>query len=199
MPALIILLFVLLTGCSPSVPKLPKLAQDSVILAFGDSLTYGTGATEETSYPAVLQSLIGITVTRSGVPGETTAESLVRLPDVLDENTPKLMLLCIGGNDFLRGMSERVAADNIRSMIRLAKEKGADVILIGVPKFGFTLSPPDFYQKIADEFHIPYESDVMQHILINKALKADAVHPNAKGYRVFAEAIAALLKKSGAT
>lgn len=185
-------------GCGPSVPKLTPLPQDGVILAFGDSLTYGTGAAEGASYPAVLQSLLVRTVIRSGVPGETTAESLLRLPEVLDEYTPKLMVLCIGGNDFLRMMSEKIAADNIRSMIRLAKEKGVEVVLVGVPKFGFTLSPPEFYQKIAEEFQIPYESDVMHDILLNRDLKADEVHPNAKGYRLFAEAIAALLKRAGA-
>jgi len=169
-----------------------------VILAFGDSLTYGAGAAEGESYPAVLQGIIGRTVIRSGVPGEVTAESLARLPEVLEETNPRLMILCIGGNDFLRVMSERQAAENIRAMIRLAKEKGADVLLIGVPKFGITLSPPDFYPQIAEELHIPYEGGVMRQILLHPDLKSDEIHPNAKGYRRFAEAVAALLKKAKA-
>ena len=194
----LLLLLLFLTGCGPSVPKLPQLAQDAVILAFGDSITYGSGAGEGESYPSVLQSLLGRTVINSGVPGEITAESLARLPDVLDENNPKLMILCIGGNDFLRGMDERQAADNIRAMIRLANEKGAQVVLVGVPKFGIMLSPPEFYRKIAEEFHVPYEGDVMHKILLHRDLKADPVHPSANGYRLFAESIAELLKKSGA-
>ncbi len=194
----LLLLLLFLAGCGPSVPKLAHLPQDAAILAFGDSITYGTGAAEGADYPAVLQSLLGRTVIRSGVVGETTAESLARLPDVLDEHSPKLMILCIGGNDFLRGVGERQIADNIRAMIRLAREKGADVVLVGVPKFGLTISPPEFYRQIADEFHIPYEGEVMHKILLSRELKADEVHPNAQGYRVFAEAVAALLKKAGA-
>jgi lysophospholipase L1-like esterase len=187
-----------LTACGPSVPKLTPLAQDAVILAFGDSLTYGTGANMEESYPAVLQSLIGRTVIRSGVPGEITAESLERLPETLDEHTPKLMILCIGGNDFLRQLGEQQAADNIRAMIRLAKDKGVEVVLVGVPKFGLMIKPPEFYRQIADEFHIPYEDGIIHKILLSPDLKSDEIHPNAKGYHLFAESVAALLKKAGA-
>ena len=193
-----LLLLLLLVGCGTSVPKLGPLPQDAVILAFGDSLTYGTGANEEESYPAVLQGLVGRTVIRSGVPGEVTEESLARLPDVLAEYSPQLMILCIGGNDFLRQLSEQQAAENIRTMIRLAKEKGVDVVLVGVPKFGIMVSPPDFYKQIAAEFHIPYEGGIMHEILLSRELKSDGIHPNALGYRLFAEAVAALLKKAGA-
>jgi acyl-CoA thioesterase-1 len=192
------LLLLLLVGCGTSVPKLGLLPQDAVILAFGDSLTYGTGASAEESYPAVLQGILGRTVIRSGVPGEVTEESLVRLPEVLDEYSPKLLILCIGGNDFLRQLSEKQAAENIRAMIRLAKERGVDVVLVGVPKFGIMVSPPDFYKQIAEEFHIPYEGGIMHKILLSRELKSDGIHPNASGYRLFAEAVAALLKKAGA-
>jgi acyl-CoA thioesterase-1 len=193
-----LLLLLLLVGCGAGVPKLGLLPQDAVILAFGDSLTYGTGAAAEESYPAVLQGLLGRTVIRSGVPGEVTAESLARLPEVLDEHSPKLLILCIGGNDFLRQLSERQAAENIRAMVRLAKDRGVDVVLVGVPKFGIMVSPPDFYQQIAEEFHIPYEGGVLHEILLSRELKSDGIHPNASGYRLFAEAVAALLKKAGA-
>ena len=193
-----LLLVLLFTACGADHPKLPRLSQEAVVLAFGDSLTYGTGVAEQDSYPAVLQHLISRTVVRAGVPGEVTAAGLARLPDALDEHVPKLLILCHGGNDFLRNLGEQQAAANIRAMITLAKAKGVAVVLVGVPKAGLLLSPPEFYEEIAQEFGIPYEAATLSDILMSRALKSDTVHPNAQGYRKLAEALAGLLRESGA-
>ena len=193
---LLALLF-LATGCSQSV-KLAPLPADAVVLAFGDSLTYGTGASEDESYPAQLAKLAGRRVVREGVPGEVSAAGLGRLPGALDEHRPRLLLLCHGGNDFLRRLPKTEAAANVRAMIQLARSRGIDVVLIGTPEFGFLLSPPDFYAEIAKEFRIPYESGVLGTILRDSNLKADQVHPNAAGYRLMAQRVYELLKKSGA-
>jgi len=188
----------LLAGCGPSA-KLPPLAPGSVVLAFGDSLTYGTGATEEESYPAQLAKLSGWRVVREGVPGEVSASGLERLPAALDEHRPQLLLLCHGGNDFLRRLPKAQAAENVRAMVRMARERGVAVALIGTPDFGFTLSPAEFYGDIAKEFRIPYEGAVLSKILRDGSLKSDQVHPNALGYRLMAERIYELLRKAGAT
>ena len=187
----------LLAGCGKS-PQVSRLPADAMILAFGDSLTFGTGAREEESYPAQLERMIGRRVVRAGVPGELSAGGLARLPSQLDEHQPRLLILCEGGNDFLQQQSKEKAADNVRAMVRLAKGRGIDVLLIGTPEFGFTLSPPPFYATIAEEFRIPYENGVMSKILRDSSLKSDQVHPNAQGYRLIAERVAELLKKSGA-
>lgn len=199
----LLLIMLFLVGCGhpfADVPKLSPLPPDAVILAFGDSLTYGTGAGagEGESYPDVLQSLVRRTVIRSGVPGEVTADSLLRLPRVLDEHSPKLMVLCIGANDFLRQLGGQQAADNIRAMIRLARQKHVEVVLVGVPEYGVQTSPPEFYPQIAKEFNIPYEGTILREILLNRDLMTDLVHPNAMGYRLIATAVAVLLKKNGA-
>lgn len=99
----LILVLSAITACDGSTPKLPKLASTDVVLAFGDSLTYGTGADPSESYPVVLSRLIGRQVVAAGFPGEVTAGGLERLPDVLDDVKPRMMLLCMGGNDMLRG------------------------------------------------------------------------------------------------
>ncbi len=187
-----------MTGCDRSAPKLSRLPTDAVVLAFGDSLTFGTGALPEASYPAVLEKLVGRKVWSAGVPGELSAAGLARLPSALEYYQPKLLILCHGGNDLLRKSGEDQAAENLRAMIRLAKQSGADVMLIGVPKPGLFPSPPDFYANIAKEFGLPYEDVALKTIVRDNELKSDLVHPNAKGYAKLAQAIAALLKKSGA-
>lgn len=184
-------------GCGEKA-KLAPLRADAVVLAFGDSLTYGTGAKEEESYPAQLAQLIGRHVVGAGVPGEVSGDGLARLPSALDEHQPKLLVLCHGGNDFLRRQSKKQAADNVRAMIRLARERGIGVVLMGTPEPGFTVTPPEFYGEIASEFGIPYEGEVIGKILKDSGLKSDAIHPNAAGYRLMAERLAELLRKAGA-
>jgi lysophospholipase L1-like esterase len=190
-------LALLASGCGKP-DKLPPLAPDAVLLAFGDSLTYGTGANESESYPAHLEKLIGRRVVREGVPGEVSEAGLARLPAALDEHRPRLLLLCHGGNDFLQRLPKARAAENLRAMIRLAKSRGVDVLLIGTPEPGITVTAAAFYGEIAKEFRVPYEGEVLGKILKDNSLKSDQVHPNALGYRLMAERVGDLLRKSGA-
>jgi lysophospholipase L1-like esterase len=186
-----------LTACS-SQPTLPSLANDAVIVAFGDSLTFGTGSEPTESYPAVLEKMIGRRIVNAGIPGEVTGDGLLRLPEVLEREKPALLLLCHGGNDELRRLNQQQAANNIREMIRLAQKRNVAVVLIAVPAPGLSLSPASMYREIAKELSIPIEEEILSSILSNSSLKSDYIHPNAAGYQRLAEAIAALLKKKGA-
>jgi lysophospholipase L1-like esterase len=189
---------VLLAACGERTPALPRLDPGAVVLAFGDSLTYGTGAATPESYPAVLERLIGHKVVAAGVPGEVSASGLERLSEVLEQTQPKLLILCHGGNDFLRKLPEAQPAANVRAMVKLARDKGVDVVLVGVPKLGLTGSPAGFYADIAQEFRIPYEGGVLKSVLTDNELKSDWVHPNAKGYARIAQSLADLLKRAKA-
>lgn len=195
---LVALAALLVAACGPAVPKLPKLDAGAIVLAFGDSLTQGTGTTPQQAYPAALGRLISRQVVASGVPGETSAEGLRRLPGVLDEVNPQLLVLCHGGNDFLRKTGEAQAAENVRGMVRLAQARGIAVVLISTPKPGFGTSEVKFYEEIGAEFGIPVETGVLAEVLSSRSLKSDLVHPNAKGYALIAEAVAKLMKKAGA-
>jgi acyl-CoA thioesterase I len=188
----------LVAACHTGSPQLKELPPDAVVLAFGDSLTYGTGALPGQSYPAVLQKLISRTVINAGVPGETTAEGLARLPQYLDRYHPSLILLCLGANDMLQGLDEGAASEHLKEMIRLAEKQGAQVVLIGVPRPNLLVSTPEFYRQIAVEFSLPYLENTMRDVLKKNALKSDFIHPNAKGYRKLAEGFALFLRKSGA-
>ena len=187
-----------LAACGEKPPPLPKLGTGDVVLAFGDSLTYGTGAGTEEAYPNVLAKLLNRTVVGAGVPGETTADGLERLPAVLDEIKPRLMLLCMGGNDMLHKMDFAGIESNLRAMVQMAKARGIGVVLIGVPTPELFGGPPEFYGTLAKELSLPLENKVLQEVLFNHGLKSDPFHPNAKGYRRLAEAIAELLRRAGA-
>jgi lysophospholipase L1-like esterase len=192
------LMVIALAGCSKEAPRLPRLAAGDVIVAFGDSLTYGTGASAKESYPAVLAQLIGREVVSAGVPGELSAEGLARLPSVIEEYNPRLMIVCLGGNDMLRKINEAEIKENLRAIIAAARARDIAVVLIGVPKPALLAGAPEFYADLATEFGIPYEGEVVTSVLYRAQYKSDAIHPNAQGYRMIAEAIAELLRKSGA-
>jgi lysophospholipase L1-like esterase len=83
-------------------------------------------------------------------------------------------------------------------MVRLARSRGIDVLLVGTPEPGLAVSPPAFYSDIAAETRIPYEGKVISEVLRDAALKSDPIHPNAGGYRMIAERLAGVLRKSGA-
>lgn len=187
-----------LAGCGGSRTKLERLDSSAVILAFGDSLTFGTGAGPSEAYPAVLERSIGRKVVNAGVPGETSGQGLERLPDMLDEMKPGLLILCHGGNDFLQRLDDAKAASNVRAMIRLARSKGIPVLLLATPKPGLPPSIPKFYGELAAELAVPFEEAVIRTVLFDNSLKSDMVHPNGAGYARIAAAVEKVLKKAGA-
>lgn len=191
---LIWLLLALLTAGCDRTPKIAPLPANAVVLAFGDSLTHGNGAAPGEAYPEVLAGLLGRTVINAGVPGEVSAAGLARLPQLLEQYHPKLVILCHGGNDFLQRLDRAQTAANLAAMIELIRAAGADVVLVGVPEFGLILNPPDFYAETAKRFAIPYEAEIVSDLLGDRDFKSDTIHPNAAGYRRMAEAIFKLIK-----
>jgi acyl-CoA thioesterase-1 len=187
----------LLAACDRA-PTLPKLSPHDVILAFGDSLTHGTGASEETAYPAVLASLTGHTVINAGVPGDTTATGLQRLPAVLAEYKPRLVLLCLGGNDMLHQQPAAMTENNLRLLVQTIRASGAEVVLIGVPEPKLFGGAPDFYARVARDMKLPLEDDIFNDVLKDARLKSDPIHANAAGYHQVAERLDAFLRKTGA-
>lgn len=196
--AAILVVVLALAACGEKTPRLAPLGPNDVVLAFGDSLTYGTGAMAEQSYPAVLARIAGRQVVREGVPGETTAQAMNRLAGALETHKPRLVVLCLGGNDMLRKVDEGTIAANLREMIGRIRASGAAVVLLGVPKPALFGGAASFYADLAREFKVPYEGEVIPDVLKKPALKSDPIHPNAEGYRLIGEAVAALLKKAGA-
>ena len=191
-----ILCLLLLSACGGA--RLDPLAPGDRILAFGDSLTVGVGTGRDSAYPAVLQRMTRIEVINAGVSGETSAQGLRRLPAVLDEYQPDLVILCHGGNDFLRRQDTSATKANLAAMIDLMHARGIQVVLIGVPEPGIFLSSAKLYAELADQYDIPIDNDTMADLQGNASLKSDRVHLNAAGYQQFAEAVSTLLSNAGA-
>lgn len=196
---IIVMLFLGLIACNRQSPMLSKLPNDAVILAFGDSLTYGTGAASEHDYPSILAELTGREVINAGVPGEISSEGLQRLPELLDEYHPNLLILIEGGNDILRQIDAEQTRNNLKAMIDEAKQRNIAVVLMGVPKFGLVfLHSAEFYAELAQSEQVPVDLESLSTILASNVLKSDTVHPNDQGYRQLAENIFVLLQQQGA-
>jgi lysophospholipase L1-like esterase len=194
----VLALLLTLGGCGEPVPRLPALGPEAVILAFGDSLTRGTGAGPGEDYPSLLAGQSGLAVVNAGVPGEETAAGLARLPEVLADVAPDLVILTHGGNDLLRKRDPEGIKANLAAMVQQARESGAAVMLVGVPRPAIFLSTHPFYPDLAAELGVPLEPGALADILSDSGLRADPIHPNAAGYARLAEHLLQLLRETGA-
>lgn len=197
---IIVLVFTfLLQACSQTEPAYKKLSDNAVILAFGDSLTYGTGASAGNSYPAVLSQLSAHPVVNAGIPGEISQHGLKRLPQLLDKHQPELLVLIHGANDILRKLPLEKARSNLGAMITLAQQRNIQVLLLGVPSFNvLVLNSASFYQELATEHNVPIDLDTLSDVIADRSLKSDRVHPNDAGYAMMAENIYKRLLEEGA-
>ena len=189
----------LLAGCGRR--RFRKLVAGDAILAVSDSLTAGFGAPKGADYPAQLAQILGHKVINGGVSGDTSAQALARLPDLLVQK-PKLVVVSIGGNDFLQRQPESGTRENIRKMVADIRATGVPAVLVAIPHFttGVLLgmvSEHPLYAELANELDVPLLQGAWAEILGDKDLKSDAVHANAAGYRLFAEKLAGFLKKLG--
>lgn len=199
-PGILVLALLGLACAGGTAPRsLAPLASDATILAFGDSLTWGTGAPRQESYPAQLDRLLVQRVVGSGVPGETTGRGAQRLPGELERVRPDLLLLCLGGNDFLQRRDPARTAANLARMIEAARTRGVPVVLVGVPKPNLLLrGGADLYAELARRYALPLDNEVVADVLSQEELRADLFHPNARGYARIAEAVRTLLEDAGA-
>ena len=189
----------LLAGCGRR--RFRKLVAGDAILAVGDSLTAGFGAPKGADYPAQLAQILGHKVINGGVSGDTSAQALARLPDLLVQK-PKLVVVSIGGNDFLQRQPESGTRENIRKMVADIRATGVPAVLVAIPHFTTggllgVVSEHPLYAELADELDVPLLKGAWADILGDKDLKSDAVHANAAGYRLFAEKLAGFLRKLG--
>ena len=188
-----------LAACSKRHNRSQALPKGSAVLALGDSLTYGYGAAPTAAYPVQLAMLTGWKVINGGVSGDTTADALARLPELMGQH-PKLVIISIGGNDFLRKLPESTTRANIGKIIQTVQAANIPAVLVAIPHFTVgalfgKLSDHPLYHEIAEQYRIPLLSGAWSEILGDKDLKSDQIHANAEGYRKFVELLKAFLEE----
>ncbi len=197
----------LLTACSGS-QQFTALSANANVVALGDSLTYGTGAADGEDYVSLLSSSTGWNIINAGVPGNTSADGLERLDALLashDDGAQKIDLLIVelGGNDFLRHIPEAETVRNLSAILAKSKARSINTVLIAIPKFSpigaalGNLEDHPLYEKLAEQTNTPLVEDVFSDVLAKNSLKADPVHPNAYGYRIVASGLKSALSDFG--
>jgi len=191
-----------LTACGRKTPRAQAVPAGATVLALGDSLTSGVGASRDTAYPAVLQQLTGWKVVNGGVSGDTSAQALARLPDLLQQHQPALVIVSIGGNDFLRHQTASDTRTRVRQICEQARAGGAQVLLVAVPELSLLaaagrLSDHALYEEIADELRIPLHRKGWSAVLADARLRSDQIHANATGYAQFAQGLVDTLRDTG--
>ena len=170
-------------------------SRGTALVAFGDSLTAGYGAGPGEDYPSRLSALVHQPIVNAGVSGDTTESALARIDaDVLDRN-PRVVLVGLGGNDFLRRVDIAATEANLRTIVRKIEARGAMVVLLGFrfPNIGPTYE--SMYDRVAKDEGCLLVPDMLAGILRDPSLKSDEVHPNGRGYALMAERVAGPLEK----
>lgn len=164
------------------------------VLMFGDSLVEGVGATAGQSLPEQLGRRAGTAVLNYGVSGDTTRDALAQL-DTAIATRPRIVLVLLGGNDFLKKIPREETFRNLERIVTTFQEQGAIVFVLGV-RSGLIGGGADAeYESLAEETGSVYVSDVLSGVFGRSELMSDPIHPNDQGYAIIAERIAPLLRK----
>ena len=165
-------------------------SRGTTIIAFGDSLTAGVGGAPGEDYPSRAAQKAGVQIINAGVSGDTTAAAWERLEQDVLAHDPRIVIVGLGGNDYLRRVPIGDTEKMLRQIVRRIQQQGAMVILLGFQFPSLGPSYADMYERIADDEKCLFIPDVMDDILDNPSMKSDEIHPNARGYDLMAERVA---------
>ena len=164
-------------------------SQGKNIICFGDSITSGEGASPGKDYPTILAQNLSWPVINAGSPGDTTQNALNRLTsDVLDKD-PLLVIVILGGNDFLMKIPMEETFNNLDRIVKIIQEKGA-IVALGEMRAGIIMRRySSGYRRIAKRYRCLLIPDLLEGIIDNPNLKDDYIHPNDAGYKALASKI----------
>ena len=172
---------------NPSTRIINTSPGGSNIICFGDSLTYGTGSTPGKNYPAQLSLLISKPVINAGIPGDTTATALSRLEEDVLTQSPRIVIITLGGNDLKNRVPKETAFSNLKKIIESIQHQGALVVVggIDIPLWGRGFG--DAYEKACSQTGAILIPHILDGIIGKRELMSDPIHPNDKGYALMAQ------------
>ena len=171
-----------------------------IIVVLGDSISAGYGIEIEEGWVALLQKKLIATnrnysISNASISGDTSAGGLARIDQILTAYKPAIVLVQLGANDGLRGLSQVQMKNNLAGIVRRAQKAGAKVILLGMkipPNYGkrYVELFYNVYPQLAKELDVPIVPFILEDIVLNKDLmQADGLHPNAKAQPILADKI----------
>lgn len=189
--------FTFFTSCQDSIRTVKnlQLGAGKQVIVLGDSITSGYGVANTEAFPSVLSRQLGLPILNRGVSGDTTAMGLSRLQkDVLAEE-PWLVMVELGGNDFLRRIPIIETEQNLRQIITSIQEKGAIVVLLGINIGPLKGDYQRLYERVAKDTQVYLIPQIFKEILDDPRYRQeDVIHPNAAGHEILATRIAKALK-----
>lgn len=185
----VFLTFVLLQKDTP-ITNYP--ADGDVIVAFGDSLIEGVGASTGNALPEQIAKMIDKPIINLGVSGDTTAQGLARIDEVLDLN-PDMVIISLGGNDLIKRVARADIYSNLEDIVVQLQNAGAIVVLLGVN--GPFRNINDEYEALSKQYGTAYIEDILDGMLGKTEFMSDAIHPNDTGYRLIAERVALVVEE----
>lgn len=163
------------------------------IIAFGDSLVQGVGASNGNDFVSVLGRRVGQTIINLGRGGDTTGAALSRIDDIF-RHTPRVVIVLLGGNDSLNKVPDEETFKNLAAIIEFIHNKGSAVILVGVQSGVLRDRYDNEFEALAEKYRTGFVPDILNGIIGDSRYMSDIIHPNDAGYALIAERIEPVLR-----
>jgi acyl-CoA thioesterase I len=181
-------------ACWPGHSRAARPTAGTTVIAFGDSLVAGRGASSGRDFVSVLEQRLGVPIINAGRSGDTTGSALSRLDTDVLSRDPRIAIVLLGGNDFLRRVPIDDTFDNLTTIVEGIRTRGAAVVLVGLSVGVFSDAYGSRYESLAQQTSAALVPDILGGIIGHGDLMSDAIHPNEQGYQIIADRVEPVLR-----
>lgn len=179
----------------PDLPQAAKPIAGEHIIAFGDSLVAGQGASAGRDLVSVLSQRLGVPIINAGRNGDTSRSALARLDHAVVSRNPRVVIVLLGGNDLLRRIPREETFENLAAIVERIRRRGAAVLLVGLSIGPFMDPYARGYEDLARRTSAALVPDILDGIIGRADRMSDGVHPNDRGYQMMADRLEPVLRQ----